>query len=155
VTGNGGVVATLTDVAAIEQAQGFAYLNSTLITNISDRAINDVSGVVLDGYQKGLRASELAEKIRVITGKSLDRAEFIARDQIGSLNGQVNAARQQALGAKRFFWRTVGDDRVRDEHRALDNGKSYSYDDPPDGLPGEPPGCRCNAEMDLEFLAEK
>jgi len=45
-----------------------------------------------------------------------------------------------------YIWRTVGDSKVRSAH-AERNGKTYSWDDPPEGgHPGEAPNCRCRAE---------
>ena len=45
-----------------------------------------------------------------------------------------------------YIWRTVGDNRVRSEH-AVRDGKTFSWDNPPDGgHPGEAPNCRCTAE---------
>ncbi len=74
------------------------------------------------------------------------RSKLIARDQVGKLYGQLNASRQKDIGVEKFTWRTVGDERVRDEHEALD-GEVFSYDDPPEeGLPGEEVLCRCSAE---------
>lgn len=89
---------------------------------------------------------ELAEELVERFDFHEEHAAFVARDQVGKLNGQSNAARQQALGLTRFTWRTSGDERVREEHAERD-GEVYSYDDPPDGeLPGEPINCRCSAE---------
>jgi len=45
-----------------------------------------------------------------------------------------------------YIWRTVGDSKVRSAH-ADRNGKTFSWDDPPEGgHPGEAPNCRCRAE---------
>jgi SPP1 gp7 family putative phage head morphogenesis protein len=68
----------------------------------------------------------------------------------------VNHARQRELGVERFVWRTMGDERVRDEHDEL-KGETFSYDDPPeiDGeptLPGDDVQCRCYAEPVLDDL---
>lgn len=98
---------------------------------------------------------QLAEEIENRFGFAQDHAEFIARDQVGTLNGQLDAQRQVGLGVSRFIWRTVGDERVRDEHVALD-GETFSYDDPPDeGLPGEPINCRCSAEPVLDDIFDE
>ena len=40
----------------------------------------------------------------------------------------MTAERHQRLGIEKFTWDTSGDERVRDEHRALD-GQVFSYDD--------------------------
>ena len=48
--------------------------------------------------------------------------------------------------ATHYIWRTVGDDKVREEH-AVREGKVFAYDNPPEGgNPGEDYNCRCWAE---------
>ena len=45
-----------------------------------------------------------------------------------------------------YIWRTQGDGRVRESHAERD-GKTFSWESPPDGgHPGEAPNCRCWAE---------
>jgi hypothetical protein len=46
----------------------------------------------------------------------------------------------------KYIWHTVGDGKVRSAHAERD-GKTFSWDDPPEGgHPGEAPNCRCTAE---------
>jgi hypothetical protein len=46
----------------------------------------------------------------------------------------------------KYIWHTVGDGKVRSTHAERD-GKTFSWDDPPEGgNPGEAPNCRCWAE---------
>jgi SPP1 gp7 family putative phage head morphogenesis protein len=81
------------------------------------------------------------------------RAKVIARDQINKLNGQLNEARQRNIGIDRWIWRTSRDERVRDEHAALD-GQTFTWNDPPsEGIPGEPVQCRCVAEAVIDIDA--
>lgn len=102
----------------------------------------------------GGSTAELAEELEERFNFTADHAAFIARDQVGTLNGQLDAQRQQGLGVTRFTWVSVGDDDVREEHDDRD-GEIYDYDDPPDGeLPGEPINCRCSAEPVLEDLID-
>ena len=44
---------------------------------------------------------------------------------------------------EKYIWVTVGDDKVRPEHEALDGEIRTWYDTP---HPGEAYGCRCHAE---------
>ena len=71
-----------------------------------------------------------------------------------SLNGQLTKERQTDLGVEQYIWRTVGDERVREEHEILD-GEVFSWDNPPEpGQPGDDYQCRCTAEPILpEFVA--
>lgn len=60
--------------------------------------------------------------------------------------GVLNAALAAWPGGRRYVWRTVGDDRVRPVHAALE-GRSFTWAAPPaEGHPGTAPGCRCWAE---------
>lgn len=48
--------------------------------------------------------------------------------------------------------RTARDNRVREEHEALE-GESFAWSDPPsEGHPGEPVNCRCYADPDFSEL---
>lgn len=56
------------------------------------------------------------------------------------------SAANDTSSEKKYIWRTAGDSKVRSAH-ADRNGKTFSWDDPPEGgHPGEAPNCRCRAE---------
>lgn len=132
----------------------FAHQNVVLIKGITDKVATDVESAALQAVQSGRLTGQLADDLTEKYGYAPKRAKFIARDQIGKLNGQLNATRQRAMGIEHFIWRTVHDERVRDDHEEWEEesdpaqgGTPYSYDDPPGGeLPGEPINCRCYAE---------
>jgi SPP1 gp7 family putative phage head morphogenesis protein len=137
-----------------DRLQAFATHNASLITGVGERALREVETLTLQGLRRGQRHEDLAEEIEQRMDVSESRAQLIARDQVGKLMGELNQARQQDLGIAGYVWRTVGDERVRDEHEALD-GQSFDWDDPPsEGHPGEPINCRCSAEPDLTELLE-
>jgi len=72
-----------------------------------------------------------------------NHAALIARDQIATLNGQLNRARQTAAGITEFVWETMRDDRVRETHEEL-QGERFTWTDGWGGVfPGEPINCRC------------
>lgn len=133
----------------------WAAQNALLIRDVGVKARAEVTATTVQGLRAGVRAEDLEESIGQRLQVSESRARLIARDQVGKLNGELNAARQQATGIKGFFWRTVGDERVRDEHDELD-GKFFLWTSPPEeGIPGEPINCRCTAEPDIRgFLDE-
>ena len=55
----------------------------------------------------------LVEEIKAIGGWSRDgHARLIARDQTSKMTGILVKTRQEAIGVKRFIWRTAGDQRV-------------------------------------------
>lgn len=132
-----------------------ALPNVRLIVNRpSDFDAQGLAAAVQRNVAVGGSTRELAQEIEDRFGFAENHAEFVARDQVGKLNGQLDAQRAQSLGVSRFVWRTSGDERVRDEHVARD-GETYAYDDPPDGeLPGEPINCRCSAEPVIDDLLE-
>jgi SPP1 gp7 family putative phage head morphogenesis protein len=132
---------------ALEPAvDGFVSENVALIKSLSTKMYSDIEGDVQRAITSATPHHELAKQLEHRYALGRDRARLIARDQVGKIYGQINAARQKAMGVTRFKWRTVNDNRVRADHEERE-GKIYSYDDPPDGeLPGEPILCRCYAE---------
>ena len=67
----------------------------------------------------------------------------ITRDQTNKAVSNLSQARHRQLGIEEYVWRTAKDERVRDEHRAL-NGTTHRWDTPPTvGHPGTPILCRC------------
>lgn len=134
---------------------GFATENAALIKSIPETLLGRVERLTTRGVQRAMPSRELAKSIEAELGIARNRARTIARDQIGSLYGQVNAQRQKAIGVDRFIWRTSNDERVREEHAAR-NGNVYKYSDPPAGeLPGEPINCRCYAEPVLTDITDQ
>ena len=135
--------------------EGFIAQNVSLITNLTESMATGVETTIARSIQMGTTTRELAAELDGQFSGGLARAQRIARDQVGSMYGQVNAARQKDLGITRFTWRTVGDDAVRDSHEALAD-QVFSYDDPPGGiLPGQEIFCRCSAEPLLSDLLEE
>ncbi|HZG73999.1 MAG TPA: minor capsid protein [Chondromyces sp.] len=89
--------------------------------------------------------STIRDELVKRTRASVKRAQFIARDQCGSILGQMTARRHQAMGVKKFKWSTSKDERVRDSHEKLE-GIVFEYTNPPAvGLPGADYQCRCTA----------
>ena len=146
----------------------FVAENVALIKGISPRLAADVQGLVVQGLTNGVPAARLAEQIRERMGVSARRAELIAIDQIGKLDGKLTEQRHRDLGITHFTWRSSEDERVRGNpegkypranpshwHR---NGKRYAYADPPRGkngemeLPGTPTRCRCWQDPDLSTI---
>ncbi len=108
--------------------------------------------LVQNAVHSGLRVEELRKELGELSGISSRRAEVIARDQTGKYNGKMTEIRHQEIGVKAYFWRTAGDQRVREEHRARD-GKRFLYSHPPsDGAPGTPVQCRCWADPDFDSV---
>jgi SPP1 gp7 family putative phage head morphogenesis protein len=139
---------------------GFIHTNVSLIESITRDQLRDAELRISSGIRQGMRVEELAKQIQGefgVNAKAKNRAELIARDQIGKFNGDLNHMRQKELGIEKYIWRTVRDERVRPTHAELD-GTTQRWDAPPvtekDGSrnhPGEDFQCRCQAEPVLDF----
>ena len=128
--------------------------NISYVTNIRDDYSKKFEQVIYRGVTEGKSSSEIREELVHQAGMSSDKAAFIARDQTGTILGQMNSERQKRAGFQAFRWSDSGDERVRDSHRER-NGKIYFYADNP-LLPGEEYNCRCVAEpVDDEELLEE
>lgn len=152
-----GADAFANDAALPGLVNGFVVENAQLITNIGEDLMTDIAAATSRAIGSATPAPALAKELEKRHGMARRRAKLVARDQIGKLNGQITSARHKALGVSKFIWRTVDDERVRgkpdgkypkaEPSHDERNGKTYSYDKPPDGeLPGEPILCRCYAE---------
>ena len=134
----------------IPRLKAWSTENASLIKSVPKRYFAEIESRTLNALRTGERAEVIAKDYVDRFGVSESRAMLIARDQIGKLTGQLNRARQEALGVESFVWRTVGDERVREEHEELD-GKEFKWSDPPgEGIPGDPVNCRCTAEPNVE-----
>jgi len=125
-----------------------AQLELARIANID--LINDISFQqrlrLLDALNDLNNPIPLEERTQKILNSSRSRARLIARDQTAKINGELSRLRHQAAGAQRYVWRTVSDERVRDDHAAVD-GDEYFYGATTNTNSGAPPQvdiqCRC------------
>lgn len=119
--------------------------NVSLITNVEDQYFSRVEDIISTGVRSGTMTSDISQQISDQTGVSSRRAQLIARDQVGTLNGQLTKQRQTNIGIDEYIWSTSHDKRVRPLHKPRD-GQRFSWDNPPsDGHPGMPISCRCVA----------
>lgn len=82
-----------------------------------------------------------------------NHAKFVARNQINNYNSVMTKTRAQEVGVDEAYWRTEGDDLVRESH-ADRNGKKfklsegcYSSKDGLHLLPGVDYNCRCDYDL--------
>lgn len=131
----------------------FVAENAQLIKSLPAKTIEEIEGIVLRGASSGTLHKDVAKEIAARFNVQKSRAKLIARDQIGKYYAKVNSTRHRAMGIEEFIWRTVGDERVRDEHQSI-NGRKFRYPDgaPGEGLPGEPILCRCFADPVFDAL---
>jgi SPP1 gp7 family putative phage head morphogenesis protein len=123
--------------------------NVALIRTIDSRYFADVQRVITQGITEGRLTSDVMSDLMERFDVSKGRAELIARDQIGKLNGQITQNRQANLGITRYVWSASRDGRVRPLHDELD-GTVQEWANPPicmdngeRGHPGEAIQCRC------------
>ena len=138
------------DPELLDTLEQFTEDNVSRINTVSSTVFPDIQRTVANGYRSGLRANDIASEIVRQLGVAETRAAFWARDQIGSLNGQLTRNRQKSIGVEQYIWRTSLDERVRETHRQLE-GTVQSWDDPPtvgarQVHPGEDYNCRCTAD---------
>lgn len=146
---NAGAVSELTGIkglARFEPSMVTAWRkeNTDLIVSLVKDQVEDLKSQILERTQ-GLRVEEIQALIQERFSVSASRAELIARDQTLKLNAQMSRENFKRAGVSRYVWTTTRDERVREEHEALD-GQTFSFDDPPEpGNPGEDFQCRCTA----------
>lgn len=135
---------------------GWQKDNVSLITNMHAEQLGKVDTILRDGF--GRRPESLAKDIeRQLDDVSKSRAELIARDQVLTLNAKITRHRQKSAGIEKYVWTTSNDERVRDEHAALE-GEVFAWDeggDPEEGHPGEAINCRCVAFPILDELDDE
>lgn len=122
----------------------------TLIKSIPLAAAERVHKLAIEATEGGIRASEVAEKIKQSTQVSIGKANTIARTEVSSASSKLTEARATHIGSEGYIWRTSGDSDVRDSHEAM-NGKFVRWDSPPtlDKMTGHAgcfPNCRCYPE---------
>jgi hypothetical protein len=135
------------------------------------------------GVEYTTKVSELAEEA-VVNGESVKtlrenirrlganisgpRANLIARDQIGKLNGMITQGRMTDVGLEMYIWETAGDERVRGQpggkyadavpsHAAMDyklcrwdNSTVYSEDGGKTWIDRPPNAVRVHPGMDIQ-----
>lgn len=132
----------------------FEAENIALIKSIPQQALSRLQGRIVEAVRTGRTLQATKTMIREEFGVTDRRAQLIARDQIGKLNGQLTRLRQEQIGVDSYTWRGILDARERPEHVARE-GRIFQWDKPPDdGHPGEPINCRCSAEPVLPSWEE-
>lgn len=122
--------------------------NVARIVNSTTQYDEQIESIIYNGVTKGISTDDMAKQIADIDDRFEAHANLIARDQTGSILGQINAHRQIEAGASYYIWQSMEDARVRPAHQELDQ-TLQKYGDPDGGdggqLPGEPINCRCVA----------
>jgi len=141
----------------------WANNNYDLIRSDMQKYIGNINHLTEQAVTTGATVKSLREQIRALDDKiSKSRANFIARDQIGKLNGQITQMRMESIGLTMYVWETAGDEKVRSTHRPMDGAlcrwddstvlsedEGKTWRDRPLGAvklhPGQDYQCRCTA----------
>ncbi len=128
-----------------------------LITGLSEETASGVEKVTRRALGQGMPARALAKELTKQFGFADRRAKVIARDQLATLNSDLNRIRHEQAGIYEYDWWTSEDERVRQLHRRL-HGMRYRYGQPTGaegGLgPGQPILCRCVGRGVVKFSAK-
>lgn len=103
--------------------------NYQIIRSDIQKYIADINSETEQAVTNGWSVKSLAERIRALdTRITKSRAAFIARDQIGKLNGTITQRRMQDIGLTMYEWSSSNDERVRKSHALMD-GLLCRWDD--------------------------
>lgn len=130
----------------------FVRENVRLIQGLGTAARDRMTLAIDDALERGITGPALRERLQEGFGMPRARADLIAQDQILKAAAQLSEQNHKAVGVTEYIWTASGDERVRDDHAALD-GTRHSYDRPPvvdqrtgrRAHPGEDFQCRCTA----------
>ncbi len=142
--------------------------NVSLVRGLGEQSLSEMEQIVLrmvrDGESIVDIRRELIERFQI----SMNRARFIARDQVSKINGLLTEERQTRVGVTEYTWRTSEDIRVRGaenpgtakaNHARL-NDTIQKWSEPPltnrsrgeRNHPGGDYQCRCWADPVLDKL---
>ena len=151
-----------------QQLKIWTQANVDLISRIPKNTLTQMRNIIEDGFRNGRTNTDIGREIQDVYGIGRRHAQFIARDQMATLNSDITRQQQQDAGVKSYTWSDSGDGRVRDCHAEF-HGKQFDWNNPPMNWydtktkgrvytepfhPGEAPGCRCVALplFDIENL---
>lgn len=123
----------------------------SLIQSIPLDAAKRVHKLTIEGLSEGVRAKEIADKIKKQTGVSTSKAMLIARTEVARTSSLLTQTRASMIGSEGYIWRTSKDQDVRKSHKQME-GKFVRWDSPPtlsDGTTthaGQIYNCRCYPE---------
>lgn len=132
----------------------FVTENVNLIKSVPADLLTEIEGLVRRSVRAGRRASTIESELVKRFGIAENRAALIARDQVSTFAGQTNRLRQENLGVDTYTWQTAEDERVRSSHQDRNNVQYLWTHEHSDGHPGEPIGCRCWANADVEAILD-
>lgn len=138
------------NVASENELKQKALENALKVKDIKKEQALKLQDVIRDAYYSGKTTEEITAKIGKVVDGGESRLKTIARDQTIKFANAVQTEKEQKAGVSRFIWVTMGDERVRDTHKAVD-GKEFDnvtgalglLDFKDSRFPGDDINCRC------------
>lgn len=129
--------------------------NIGLITKANAEQLERIENTFKAAIMTGQESVSLQESIEQLGSVFESRAKLIARDQTSKFVSELNKERQTNVGIPGYYWRTAGDEAVRESHREND-GLYFDWDNPPaeTGHPGDDIQCRCVADPAIDRFIE-
>lgn len=153
---NGGLAIKFKMTPAVNDVvQATTKSNVALITNLAQKHLNEIEGLVMRSVQQGRDVGGLAQELEERYKMTRKRARLVARDQNNKATAAIVRTRQAELGIEQAKWlHSHAGKKPRQSHVAM-NGKLYDvkegmWDPDADGkgkgrnvFPGELINCRC------------
>lgn len=111
---------TLLDIRKHQLIKIFVKQNVNLITTLNTKILDKIENEVYNAIITGTSYKDLSTQLQSIMDVAKYRAEFIARDQISKLNGQLGRERCLDMKINEYTWLTSKDERVRKSHEVLE-----------------------------------
>ncbi|OAT17161.1 phage minor capsid protein [Buttiauxella gaviniae ATCC 51604] len=147
----------MADLISVDAFEGDKALSQALadqieqsmgrMQNVSDEALQRGIKVVQEGLREGMPSSWVEEQLIKEMEIPARRAANVARNEVGNGRAAREAHSAKMMGVTLYRWRGRLDERERKEHVKREGRAYYFNRPPPDGNPGEPHICRCEAEM--------
>jgi SPP1 gp7 family putative phage head morphogenesis protein len=162
---NGGLAIKFKLTPAVNDVvQATTKANVALVTNLAQKHLSDIEGLVMRSVQKGGDVGGLAKDLEERYKMTRKRARLVARDQNSKATAAIVRTRQAELGITQAKWlHSHAGKKPRPSHVAM-NGKLYDvkegmWDPDADGkgkgrnvFPGELINCRCASRSVIPAL---
>lgn len=159
---------TLKMTPRVEQMVSAGAAESTaLIKSVPSKYMSQVQGDVMRSITSGNGLQDLIPALEERGVKTKNWAANVAKDQTRKVYNNINKARMQDAGVKKFEWiHSGGSNKPRKFHidpaPAGLNGGIFSFDDPPiidpstgeRGIPGQLPYCGCTMRPIIDLSDE-
>lgn len=137
-----------------QTVESWSNENLSRIKSLGSQQIEALNETMMAATRAGTNMRDIRKELQRTNATFTKwRAELLARDQMGKLNGSLTRTRSTAAGISKYIWRGILDQRERASHAALE-GKSRSWNE--GGItPGEEILCRCTSEPELDDIWTK